>query len=60
MGLWLVRIKEQAPLKNTCLNHIALRVQNLLTTPHSRVNTIVRTYIFGQGINKKINYYKPN
>ena len=38
--------------KDTCLEASGLCLHILLTTPHSTVNTIERTYVFYEEINK--------
>ena len=56
LTFWLVcgsvRIKEKTLKKDTCLKEIGLHLQISITTLHSIVNTIGRTDVFSEEINK--------
>jgi hypothetical protein len=50
------RIKDH---KDTCLHEIGIRLQVLLTTSTSIMNTIARTHVFNQGIDKHAFFREP-
>ena len=52
IGMWLGEDQRTNTIKDTYLKEFGLRSQFVLTTPHSIVNTIERTYAFDQGITK--------
>ena len=52
IGVWLREGQNIKHLQDTCLKEVGIHHSILLTTPHSMVNTIGRTYVSSWRVNK--------
>ena len=50
--MWLSEDQRTNATKHTCLKEIGLHLQGYINYSMFKLNTIARTYVFSQGINK--------